>query len=447
MKRKLIQALNQWKTKANRKPLILQGARQVGKTFLLKEFGKSSFPQCHYFNFEKETELATIFQLDLDPQRIINELSFRINKPIMVEEDLVIFDEIQMCPQALTSLKYFQEEMPQLALCSAGSLLGVHLNHGSFPVGKVEFIKMFPMTFMEFLQGVGDEKSVSFLTAFDGSYIPSIVHQHLWDQFKLYLVVGGLPEVIDIYRKNQDNLFNALLNVRIKQNDLIKSYYVDMAKHSGKINAMHIDRLWRAIPRQLARNEEGNASKFKFKDIIPGIDRYSRLVNVIDWLDAAGLIIKVYIVEKAHLPLMAYTKENSFKLLMFDVGILGAMSDLSPKVILDYNYGTYKGYFAENIVAQELLAASGVNQLYCWQEGTAEIEFLLDCDGNIIPIEVKSGHVTQAKSLKVFAQKYQPKNQIIMSANNLTLDTNRHVFCYPLYLVSQMYEKAISQFS
>jgi predicted AAA+ superfamily ATPase len=437
MKRKIYPSLIHWKNKIDRKPLILQGARQVGKTYLLKTFGAEHFSKVHYLNFEKNFDLEKLFERNLDPTRIINELSFYLDNPINIKDDLVIFDEIQSCPKALTSLKYFQEELPQLALCSAGSLLGVHLNAGSFPVGKIDFIDMYPMTFSEFLLGIGDEKSATLLENISAqSEIPDLVHTHLWDRLKLYFITGGLPEVVSIFNQHQNDLYNALQFVRVKQNDLIQAYYADIAKHSGKVNAMHVARMWQSVSQQLARTEDGSAHKFKFKDIIPGVNRYSRLVNVIDWLEGAGFIIKIPIINRAELPLAAYTKENAFKLLIFDIGILGAMCDLSPKAILDYNYGTYKGYFAENFVAQEFLAA-GTKHLYSWQEGVAEVEFIREIDEAILPIEVKSGWVTRTKSIKAFSQKYQPPYQTIFSANNLYIDTAHHIHRYPLYLASQ----------
>lgn len=437
MKRGLISALIEWKTKSGRKPLILEGTRQVGKTYLLKDFGQKHFPQFHYLNFEKDADLEKLFNPNLDPKRIITELSFHLKISIDIERDLIIFDEIQACPKALTSLKYFQEELPQLALCAAGSLLGIHLNAGSFPVGKVDLLNLYPLNFEEFLQGIGDERALAVLQNINvNTEFSDIVHDHLWQQLKLYFVIGGLPEVITTYIQYQENLFQALEKVRLKQDILINNYYADIAKHSGKINAMHIDRLWRSIPQQLARTKDGSIEKFKFKDIIPGIERYNRLANVIDWLEGAGLIIKSHIAYSAQLPLTGYTKENSFKLMMFDVGILGAMSDLPPKTILDYDYGTYKGYFAENFVAEEFLA-NNVKNLYSWQEKNSELEFLRVIDGNILPIEIKSGNVTHAKSLKAFAEKYHPKYTTIMSANKLYIDKKLHNHCYPLYLAGR----------
>lgn len=437
MKRNLITQLEKWADNPDRKPLLLNGVRQVGKTHLLKQFGTAHFSQVHYFNLENEAELHTIFSSNLNPKRILNELKFYANHTIDEKKDLIIFDEIQACPLALTSLKYFQEEMPELSLASAGSLLGLSLGAGSFPVGKVDMLTLHPLSFYEFLMALDDGKSLSILHNINvQSTIPDIVHQHLWEQLKIYFVVGGLPEAVNVFLSNKHDLYTALQKVREKQRELIVGYYADIAKHAGKINSMHIDRVWRAVPSQLSTVHDSNAKKFTFKSIIPGISRYSRLVNVIDWLEATHLIIKVPMINNASLPLSAYCKENTFKLFMFDVGILGAMSDLSPKTILDYDYGTYQGYFAENFIAQMFLTAES-KQLYSWRENTAEIEFLRDINGDIIPIEVKSGWVTKAKSLAIFSEKYQPKYRVIFSAKNLYCDHALKTHYYPIYIAEK----------
>lgn len=437
MKRNLITQLEKWANNPGRKPLLLNGVRQVGKTHLLKQFGTAHFSQVHYFNLENEAELHTIFSSNLNPKRILNELKFYANHTIDEKKDLIIFDEIQACPLALTSLKYFQEEMPELSLASAGSLLGLSLGAGSFPVGKVDMLTLHPLSFYEFLMALDDEKSLSVLHNINlQSTIPDIVHQHLWEQLKIYFVVGGLPEAMNVFLNNKNDLYTALQKVRDKQRELIVGYYADIAKHAGKINSMHIDRVWRAVPSQLSTAHDSNAKKFTFKSIIPGISRYSRLVNVIDWLEATHLIIKVPMINNASLPLSAYCKENTFKLFMFDVGILGAMSDLSPKTILNYDYGTYQGYFAENFIAQMFLTAES-KQLYSWRENTAEIEFLRDIEGDIIPIEVKSGWVTKAKSLAIFSEKYQPKYRVIFSAKNLYCDHALKTHYYPIYIAEK----------
>jgi len=436
MRRDIWNKLEEWKTKKDRKPLILKGARQVGKTYILRAFGKENFSQVHYLNFEKYKQLDKIFEGDLIPQNILRDLSFYLNTSIDKENDLVIFDEIQNIPRALTSLKYFQEELPELAICSAGSLLGIQMSDESFPVGKIEFLNMFPMSFEEFLRGKGDTKSFEFLRSRKKSEtIPQIIHSRLWEQLKIYFVVGGLPEIVKTFVEYKDDQFTALQKVREKQDNLLSTYIADISKHSGKQNAMHIERLWRNIPAQLAREHNGSAGKFKFKGIIPGIKRYSKLAGSIDWLVSAGLIIKARIANSGELPFSAHTAENTFKLYAFDVGLLGALSDLSPKSIIEYKYGSYKGYFAENFAAQEFVC-SGVKELYCWKEGSAEVEFLREINGDVLPVEIKSGWVTQAKSIKVFVQKYHPKYRAIFSANNLSLDSINKVYRYPLYLIS-----------
>jgi len=436
MRRDIWDKLVKWKDRKDRKPLILKGARQVGKTYILQAFGREHFSQVHYLNFEKHKQLGKIFEGDLIPQNIIRDLSFHLDMSIDKENDLVIFDEIQNIPRALTSLKYFQEELPEMAICSAGSLLGIQMSDESFPVGKVEFLNMSPMSFEEFLSGNGDTKLFEFLRDRERSeIIPPIIHNHLWEQLKIYFVVGGLPEIVKTFAEYKDDLFIALKKVREKQNNLLLTYIADIAKHSGKQNAMHIERLWRNVPAQLAREHDGSVGKFKFKGVIPGIKRYSKLVGSIDWLVSAGLIIKVSIVNSGQLPFSAYTTENTFKLYVFDVGLLGALSDLSPKSIMEYEYGSYKGYFAENFAAQEFIC-SGVKELYCWKEGSAEVEFLRDINGDVLPVEIKSGWVTQAKSIKVFAQKYCPKYRMIFSANNLSIDLINKVYRFPLYLIS-----------
>ena len=434
MKRLILQDLIKWKHKKNRKPLIIKGVRQTGKTYILKQFGENYFPACHYINFENNPEAAKLFVENFNPKRILTDLSFLLKNAIDATNDLVIFDEIQACPAALTSLKYFSEQLPELALCCAGSLLGLHLGESSFPVGKVDFFNMRPLCFVEFLSATGDQQALEILEQSASNNPPSeIVHHHLWERFKHYLITGGLPGVLQIYIDNQDNLYEAFRLVRETQQALIYGYYADIAKHSGKVNSMHIDRVWRDIPTQLARSQDGCASRFQFKGIIPGIDRYGRLANVIDWLSAAELIIKIPIIEHIELPLKAYTEASRFKLYLFDVGILGALSELSPKSILDYQYGTYKGYFAENFVASEFLARN-ISNLYSWQQNRSEIEFLFQLDEHIIPIEVKSGWVTRSQSLKIYNEKYHPLFRAVFSAKPLNIDRKNHYHHYPLYM-------------
>ena len=439
MKRKILQNLISWKNNKDRKPLILKGVRQVGKTYLLKEFGKKHFVNYHYLNFERDKKLSNIFQKDLNPQRIIEEICFYLDTKINLKKDFLIFDEIQECPNALTSLKYFNEELPGIYLCGAGSLLGLCLGNSSFPVGKVDFLTLYPMSFEEFLESIDKFKLIEILNNFKEKGILEIAHEKLWEYLKHYFIIGGMPEVVDIYRKNKQDLYKTFELARIKQENLILAYFADMTKHSGSSNAMHLNRLFKSVPAQLEKTTTGSANKFKFKGIVPGISHYNRLVTAIDWLENMGLIIKVHIVDYAKEPISAYYKENAFKLFLFDIGILGKMCDLSPKSILDYNYGSYKGYFAENFVLQELLC-SGLKSLFCWHEKMSEIEFLINKDESTIPIEVKAGKNTKSKSLNIFDQKYSPKYSIILSSNQYKFIENKKIFYLPLYLTGKIFK-------
>lgn len=437
MKRLCMQKLHAWNEKKGRKPLILSGVRQTGKTYLIERFGEEAFGQTHTINFEEMVGARSVFEGDLNPRHIINQLQFLLETEIDKSRDLVFFDEIQACPNALTSLKYFCEQMPELAVCSAGSLLGLHLAEGSYPVGKVDMLELHPMTFSEFLLGIGDAQAYEFFNAIDATTIMSdAAHARFWELLKMYFVTGGLPEAVKVFAEQKENLYVALHAVRDKQKALITAYYADIAKHAGKVNAMHIDRTWRAVPAQLSKAQDQSTSRFKFKDILPQVSRYAQLIDVIDWLENANLVIRVPIVGTSAQPLQAYTKENMFKLFLFDVGLLGAMTDLDPKPLMSYDYGTYKGYFAENYVLQQLSANLG-STLYNWCENRHEIEFLLQHQGEIIPIEVKSGKVTKAQSLKKYGEKYQPKTSIIFSANNLTRQ-NDGVLRLPLYLAERV---------
>ncbi len=437
MKRHYYRKLQEWQAQGHRKPLLLRGVRQCGKTYLLKEFGQKEFPQVHYFNFEKEPGLARVFEANLDPHRIIEQLGLHQNKAINVAHDLVLFDEIQEAPEALTSLKYFQEDMQELALGCAGSLLGVHLSTKSYPVGKVQTDYLYPLSFVEFLRAISEDLLADLIeTCDENTDIGPLAHERLWERLQWYFVVGGLPEAVQAFVDNNDNIVLAFEKVRATQMQLISDYYADIAKHSGKVNSMHIDRIWRSIPTQLASSVDKTSKRFRFNGIIEGIDRYSRLANVFDWLVNAGLIIKVPIIESIEQPLSAHTEDSCFKLYVFDVGILGALSGLAPKTILDYEYGTYKGYFAENFVAQELIAAN-VRDLYAWQKDRSEVEFVMNVGGDILPVEVKAGNVTHAKSLQKFVELYHSKYRTIISGRPFKIDQRNGVHNYPLYLASR----------
>lgn len=426
MWRKAYKKLLSWKEERSRRPLVVDGARQVGKSYLITEFGRQEFRKLHSINFERDQAARRLFEADYNPQRILQELSFHLDRKIDLKKDLLFFDEIQAAPHALTSLKYFCEELPELALISAGSLLGLHLGESSFPVGKVDLMTLYPMTFEEFLVAVdGKERADLFRQISFDTPPSSLVHDHLWSRLKHYFVVGGMPDAVRTFQEAGSDLYSAMDQVRKRQSDLMLAYFADMAKHAGKQNAMHLERVLHSVVAQ------GSTSKFRFQGVIPGISHYSRLAGAIDWLVVIGLIHKIQIANCGRPPLMGYTKENRFKLALFDIGMLGAMAELHPKSILE------QSYFAENFVAQELLA-SGERELYSWQEREAEVEFLLDIEGKIIPIEVKSGRVVKAKSLSVFCSKYSPPYRLILSGRPLERSGEGQIYRLPLYLAGRV---------
>ena len=435
--------LRKWLDTPKRKPLVLLGARQVGKTHALNELSKHIKGRTHVFDFEETRSLHKLFAEDIDPKTLLNGLEFASGRAIDPKVDLVIFDEIQACPRALTSLKYFSENLPELSLASAGSLLGLTLPEDSFPVGKVDLMYMWPLTFEEFLAAINDERGSIALKEWNSrGEIPlsEIVHEHLWRQLKSYFVVGGMPAAINAYIEHTPQTLIAFESARAVQEQLITMYTADMAKHSGRVSAMHIGRIWTQLPQQLASTADSSAPKYQFSGVLPTARGYRSLAGAIDWLENAGLIIKAPIANQGSHPLAHFTKDNVFKLFCFDVGILGALSKLHPSAVLQYEYGTFKGYVAENFVAQELLS-HGVKPV-SWSEATAQVEFVMESHGNIIPIEVKSGWVTQAKSLKVFISKYGTKNAVILIANPQRIKTAKSgpARYLPLYIAGKLRE-------
>lgn len=436
MKRVIIEKLQGWQRSSTRKPLILKGARQVGKTFAVTEFGKENFGNFHAFNFEEAREIHPIFEKDLNPKRIIEELSYVRQVPIDVKSDLVFFDEVQECPKALTSLKYFCEKMPKLALISAGSLLGIKLSQESFPVGKVDFMHLFPMNFREFLMA---KESEMLLEAYDSASIDKpiadIAHGKLWRELLHYFVTGGMPEAVLAYIARKDNALIAFNETRKVQKILTDSFSKDFAKHAGRSNSIHIVSVFENIPMQLSAEIDASVKRYRFNHVIPGRKSFVQLQGPIDWLVGAGLVIKTHICNRAEIPLKAFCKNNLFKLFIFDIGLLGSMLGLPVQSIVEQGYGMTKGYLAENFVAQELLAA-GIDDLYSWNERNSEIEFLIYMDSGIVPVEVKAGHRTQAKSLKQFLAKYSPQRAIKLSANPSS--TGGQVLNLPLYLAGKL---------
>lgn len=431
MERTIYQTLSAWKKTEKRKPLVLKGTRQTGKTYSVLEFGKREFRRVHSFNFQKNIKARDLFSASLDPAQIIESMEFFLGTSINKAQDLVFFDEIQDCPRALTSLKYFYEEMPQMAVISAGSLLGVATIDEPFPVGKVAFLDLYPMSFEEFLLATGDRRSYDKLRSI--SYpetIAPVIHQHLSDRLKEYMVVGGLPEVVELYCKHKDSKFEAFTKVREKQNELIQAYMSDFLKYSGKVRANDIASVFQSVPSQLARENK----KFKASEVKSG-GRFSQLLSPIDWLIGSGLLLKVKISNSGEIPFDAFTSPNRFKLYMFDIGILGALANIPPKSLYmrsDF-FATFKGAFCENYVAQEFVY-SGSGQLYAWVSNISEVEFIREVDGNVYPIEVKAGHSGKLKSLNIFAEKYPVNYRTRISARNLEFNRQANIHSYPLYL-------------
>ena len=436
MERNIELKLLEWKNSSNRKPLLLQGARQVGKTYSLKKFGKEHFKNYFIFDFMLDSKLKTIFKKDLNPKRIIQDLSLYIDKDIN-SSDLIIFDEIQECGEAITSLKYFNEQYPEAFICASGSLLGTGLNNSSFPVGKIDRLKLYPMDFFEFLHGTAQHKLLNtIIEGIANKYFSEILHQKAWHWLKLYFITGGLPEVITTLISHLDNLLHAFNKVRKLQKSLIQSYKDDITKHSGKLKAVRIEAIFKNIPMQLAK-ENKSVNKFVFKDVLTSNSKYIYLEGPIEWLLKAGLIHNVYICNNAAIPLQAYSKSNRFKLYLFDIGILGAMTNLDPKAIYEYEYGSYKEYFAENYVLNEIICKLETD-IFSWAVNTSELELLLEHNDKVIPIEVKAGINTKAKSLNVYKSKYNPDKSILFSA--LPYKETKSKLLAPLYLACSINE-------
>lgn len=414
MKRNIERVLVDWKERKERKPLLLQGARQVGKTYTLENFGREHYLNYVLLDFARNSELNSLFEQNLDPKRIIQDIGLFFDVDISMENTLLIFDEIQLCPNALTSLKYFYKEFPCGHICASGSLLGIGLSETNFPVGKVQREFLHPMSFYEFLDGIGEKRlALALKTIEQNGVISDLIHQKAAGLLNEYLIVGGLPEVVSVYADNRDSLNNAYKLVRKLQNSLVLSYLDDIAKHSGKLKAIRIAALFKNIPDQLAK-ENKNSKKFVFKGVLPNNSNYVNLEGPIEWLSQAGLIHRVPICNRSQLPLSAYTKANHFVLYLFDVGILGAMLELDPVVLRKFGFGQFKGFIAENFALLEFMA-SEKNTIYSWRENSAEIEFLLNIGEEIIPVEVKAGINTKAKSLQVFKEKYKPQRSLLLS--------------------------------
>ena len=438
MKRKKLEELIAWKHNKARKPLILRGARQVGKSHLLDVFGKSEFISSYHFDFEKQGDLLLpLFEKSLDPKTLLQNLSLFVKKQINPEKDLIILDEIQLAPRALTSLKYFAEEMPSLHICAAGSLLGITLSNESFPVGKVDYIDLHPMNFEEFLGATDNEMLLDIYTGFNSttSIIPDVAHRQFWELLKQFYVTGGMPAAVQAFMDHGDALVDGFDAARSIQSNILRDYISDINKHSGKINAMHIAGVFSNIPIQLAHALDAGTQRYRFKDVLPRKKSFAEFDGPITWLEHAGLIHKIFINNRPELPLKSFCKSNTFKLMLIDHGLLAAALELSPNALILQDYGISKGYFAESFVAQELVTA-GTSQLFSWSEQNSEIEFLQTYHDRIVPIEVKAGHRTKAKSFAQYLKKYKPPRAYKISSKPFSVE--KGFISLPLYLAGKI---------
>ena len=430
MERTLITKLVEWKEKANRKPLILKGVRQCGKTYLLKEFGKRHYESCAYFNFEENDALKTVFEKDYDTSRIVFELGLYWGKTIEPGKTLLILDEIQECGRAITAMKYFCENAPEYHVVCAGSLLGIALQKQlSFPVGKVDFLTLYPMSFSEFLRAAGSETLADYVENFKkGDNLPEVIGEKLATILRQYYITGGMPEVVEVWCNT-----HSIEQVEGVQQAIINSYELDFAKHAPTKDFPKLTAIWRSIPEQLAKEN----TKFIFSHVKKGW-RSKDLEDALEWLIGAGLVYKVCKIEKPFIPLSSYADDTSFKLYMSDVGILRKLSKLPYEVVLDAtpNYKEFKGSMTENYVLCELLKSVD-DTAYYWSSGnTAEVDFIIQSGTEIVPIEVKSERSVKARSLAEYRKKYTPKYSVKTSMKHET--DGEEVLNIPLYLISRM---------
>lgn len=405
MERTCIKQLIEWKNSPRRKPLIIEGARQVGKTWLVKEFGKSHYQNCIYVNFEQEKSLQNIFEKDLNPQRIIETLQLYTNKVIKPEDSLIFFDEIQAAPSGITSLKYFYENASQYHIIAAGSLLGMSVHTGeSFPVGKVNFLQMHPMSFIEFLNAIGKDQFANALIEQKWSIL-SPFHEELCQILKSYLIVGGMPEVVNEYAERRDYKI-----VQEIQREILDSYERDFSKHASINELPRIRQVWESVPTQLAKENK----KFIYGLLREGA-RAKDYELAINWICDAGLLLKTNRVTKPELPLSHYSEPDIFKLYMLDVGLLSTLSNIRPEIILEGNriFTEYKGALTEQFVHQQMTQKK-YEGIYYWtnDRSTAEVDFVIQNGNMIIPIEVKAETNVHAKSFKLFCEKYNPTSAI-----------------------------------
>ena len=425
MKRFILSELIKWKESKYRKPLILKGARQIGKTYILKQFGEENYEGVAYFNFDHNEDLYNLFNITKDPKRILEQLSFIYGKAIKPEKTLIIFDEIQECPNALNSLKYFQEEANEYHLACAGSLLGIKLSHTSFPVGKVDFLNMYPMAFSEFLIADDCENLVNYMKSINTiETIPDIFFNQLNEKLKSYFIIGGMPEAVKMWvnEKNME-LVNSV------QENILRAYESDFSKHTNNKEANKISLIWNSIPSQLAKENK----KFLYQTIKEGA-RAREYEDALNWLNDANLIYKVYNVTKTSFPLKAYNDLSSFKIYLNDVGLLRKMANLDSKIIIegDRLFEEFKGSFTENYVLTTLCSMyENIPNYFTFDRH--EIDFVIQYKNKVIPIEVKANKSTNNISLTRYNEKNDNDISIRFSMNNLA--KNDKILNIPLFLI------------
>lgn len=430
MERANIKKLINWKNKKNRKPLLVTGVRQCGKTYLLEEFGKREFSEVAYFNFDGNEGLKSLFEYDFDVERIIDELSsIVLGKKIIPGKTLVIFDEIQACPRAITSLKYFCENMQGLHVIAAGSLLGVALRTEgiSFPVGKVDRLEMYPMNFEEFVIADGGKKYLDGIRKIPlDSEISSLFTIPLEKYLKNYYIVGGMPEAVQVWVDTHD-----YKEVEAVQDRILKDYADDFSKYTTPDTSTKIHLIWNSIPAQIAKEN----NKFIFSHVKAGA-RAKDLEDALSWLVNAGIAHKLHLVSTPELPLSGMADYTYFKVYMSDVGLLRRKAKINYRTILsgDSSYITFKGALTENYVFTQLLSL-GIESYFWRSKAEAEIDFITDYEGLLVPIEVKSADNTKAKSLHIFCNRFNPQMAIKTSLKNVgdNMDGETHVWSIPLY--------------
>lgn len=439
MQRKLLETLEEWKATPQRKPILIDGARQTGKTFLLQELFGKSFPNVLRVDFLETPTIAQAFADSLTPADIVSNIELITGKIFNPHTDLLILDEIGECERAVTSLKYFAEQAPHMYVAASGSNIGL-LN--TFPVGKVEQHYLRPLSFHEFLMAANEP---ALLRAFETQNNSSAAHTKLMEKLVDYYFVGGMPEAVNLWFQMQEQ--SILKRTEVVQQvhaDLIAGYQRDFGKYSGKVDANLIASVFNAVPSQLSSVMDESVKRFKFKNVYERKSRYQELESGIAWLEKCRLILPNYPIEgRPRSPLAAYKKENKLKLFLFDTGLLNHMLGINYQEIKQQAF-EYKGYIAENFVQQELVAL-GIDPTYSWQDARAEIEFILsDEEGHIIPLEVKSGRRTRARSLQSYVQKCEPVKTIKLTATRGSEPEERKHLVFPLYFTEHAVRTHIS---